>query len=114
MKSQARPYFRAEVGFEAGNDSGGGSFVEGHLLRKSDGFVTSDEFEISAGSTPARRSLRLKIGDPLRLAQLMADLALAEPEDENADEFDCRLAFRDELAAAFEEAAATLRNAPRR
>ncbi|MGB3417589.1 MAG: hypothetical protein WBA36_13015 [Mesorhizobium sp.] len=99
-----------------GTAIGGGTIVSAHFIRKTDGVIAVvDDLSISARGTGADRDMTISIGEPLLLPGFLADLVLALPEgDETADEFNHRLKLRDELAKAFEDAAAKLRSAPRR
>ena len=90
----------------------GGRVKDGVCTRMTDGFVKSDRFTLHTSSTD--RDLEVSFSRPLQLPGLMAVLAQAAPaEDESPEEFDARLAFRDELARAFDEAAQQLRQLPR-
>lgn len=115
MKSQKKPsFFGAVVYDNAGSFKGGGPVRDAYAIRKGDEFVSRDELRIVARSPSEDRYLEIEIGKPLLLAKFLADLALAEPEgDESADDCNRRLAFRDDLVKAFEEAASSLRKAPR-
>lgn len=107
---------RGTVGYETGVDAGGGSIVSGHCLRKYDGIhTTADSLVLRARPGKSGRDLTVEINEPLLLPDLIVGLALepSEEENETSAEFGHRLSFRDELATAFEEAAAKLRRAPR-
>lgn len=87
--------------------------TNGVCTRVTDGYVKRDKFLLT--TTLTDRTLTLSFSAPLQLPALMAALAQTPPdEDENAVEFAARLAFRDELAGAFERAAESLRRSPRR
>ncbi|MDL2398449.1 hypothetical protein [Rhizobium mayense] len=78
-----------------------------------DGSAVRDRIMLMAGGRSDRR-LRVEIRGLAALPDLIASILLDKPEDdESAEEFTDRLRMRDEIAQAFQEAAARIRNAPR-
>lgn len=104
---------RTAVDYATGADAGAGSISGGHCLRKYDGILaTADSLELRTSSGRGREA-SVEFAKPLALPGLLAELTLEPSDDQTADGLKHRLAFRDEMAEAFEVAARKLRSASR-